>query len=95
MTSGKCLRWGYPSAIVTVSHTRVVPEKTGGGSPIPLMAPAAGPGLPYIAVAEKLSSAWTRRELIAAAQRIQHVACISLREALGRIVKRRLEEFKK
>lgn len=51
--------------------------------------------LPYSIVAGELESAKTRSALLISAENIQYVDGIDLRERLGAIVKRRLEEFKK
>ena len=49
----------------------------------------------FAAVTTLLTAAKSRAELIAAAQTIQHVGCISQRERLSRVFKRRYDEFKK
>ena len=48
----------------------------------------------YTTVAASLNAAKTRRDLLDAAENIQHVEGIQQREDLGGIVKRRLQEFK-
>lgn len=48
----------------------------------------------YLEVMQDLEAARSRRELIAAAQRIQRVPGTSDQERLARIVRRRLDEFK-
>lgn len=49
----------------------------------------------FAAVTTLLTAAKSRSELIAAAQTIPHVGCISQREHLSRVFKRRYDEFKK
>lgn len=49
----------------------------------------------FSAVASRLTAAATRAELIREAQRIEHLPEHWQREQAGRIVKRRIDEFKK
>ena len=49
----------------------------------------------FSTVASRLSAAATRAELIREAQRIEHLPQHWQREHAGRIVKRRIDEFKK
>jgi len=51
--------------------------------------------IPLPALTRQLSSATTRADLIAAAQQIQHLPEHWQREQAARIVKRRIDEFKK
>lgn len=48
----------------------------------------------YLKVAATLQAARTRREVVASAQRIQHVPDTGDQTYLARIVRRRLDEFK-
>lgn len=61
------------------------------------LAPAGGrPAQPFtrLTVADRLRAARTRAELVAAAQRIQHVPDTSDQTYLAHIVRLRLDEFK-
>lgn len=49
----------------------------------------------FAAVTTLLTAAKSRKELIAAAQTIQHVGCLNQRERLAKTFKRRFDEFKK
>ena len=51
--------------------------------------------VPLSVLARKLVEAATRTDLIAAAQSIQHLSEHWQREQAGRIVKRRIDDFKK